>query len=183
MDQGLIARRYAKALYAAAAGKNLRQKVYGLMQTLADQTAAQPQVGAVLANPFVADADKMSLLRHAAGADAETGDSLFDDFLQLLSKHKRLEYAPEIARAYCEIYRKENRIYKVTVTSAAPLSAETKAKIEDLVKRQAGEGSVESEFKVNPDLIGGFTIDFGSERLDASVKKQLADLRQSLLGS
>ncbi len=41
---------------------------------------------------------------------------------------------------------------------------------------------MEYTFRVDPDLIGGFTVDIDNERLDASVKNELKQLRLRLLG-
>ncbi len=41
---------------------------------------------------------------------------------------------------------------------------------------------MEYDFKIDPELIGGFTVNIGSERLDASIKNELKQLRLKLLG-
>ena len=40
---------------------------------------------------------------------------------------------------------------------------------------------MEYDTHVNPDLIGGFTVSIDNERLDASVKNELKQLRLNLL--
>ena len=51
----------------------------------------------------------------------------------------------------------------------------------DVVKKQLGGKTIELTKKVNPDLIGGFTVDVDSRVLDASVKNQLEKLRLKLI--
>ena len=72
MDKGLIPRRYAKALYEVGAERQDNDRLYALMQTLASVFASQPLLAKTLANPFVSDDEKMSLLTKAAGETEAT---------------------------------------------------------------------------------------------------------------
>lgn len=181
MDKGLIPRRYAKALYEVAADRKDDAAVYGLMQTLAATFAAEPALATTVANPFVSEADKIALLTNAAGAGAST-DTTYRDFLKLLADNRRLDLAWDIARAYVDLYRSARNIYRVVVESAAPLSDKEKARLEAVVAKHVGKGSMEYDYRINPALIGGFTVTVNSERLDASVANQLKQLRLQLLG-
>ncbi len=89
--------------------------------------------------------------------------------------------AADIARAYVDCYRKERRIYPVTVTSAAPLAAAQSKRLQALVQSHIGDASMEYAERVDPALIGGFAIDIASERLDASVRNNLEQMRLNLL--
>ena len=60
MDQGLIPRRYAKALYEVGEERHDNEKLYDAMQALAAAFTAQPALAPTLANPFVAGSDKAS---------------------------------------------------------------------------------------------------------------------------
>ena len=55
-------------------------------------------------------------------------------------------------------------------------------RLKKLIASHLGGGTMEYTFKVNPDLIGGFTVTIGSEKLDTSVKNQLKQLHLKLLG-
>lgn len=184
MDNGLIPRRYAKALYEVALERHSDSALYTMMESVAAAYAAEPLMQTTMANPFVASADKKKLLSEAAGTADAKAQSLYEDFLSLLERNERLDLAGDAARAYVEIYRRENKIFKVEVTSAAPMAEATRARIEGIIRRQAGEGAtVVCDYRVDPALIGGFTVDMGSQRLDASVRKQLGNLRMALTGT
>ncbi len=184
MDNGLIPRRYAKALYEVALERHCDSALYTMMESVAAAFAAEPLMQTTMANPFIASADKKKLLTEAAGSGDAAADSLYGDFLSLLERNERLELAGDAARAYVELYRQQRNIFKVTVTSAAPMAEATCARIEGIIRRQAGEdATVVCDYRVDPVLIGGFTVDMGSQRLDASVRKQLGDLRMALTGA
>ncbi len=182
MDQGLIPRRYAKALYEVGDERHDNDTLYGIMQTLAASFAATPGLSATLANPFVADADKTSLLLDAVyGAGRADADPTYVDFVRLLERNGRVDMARAIALAFIALYRKEHSIYRVDVASAAPMGAAEKSRLEAVIGKHIGKGTMEFEYSVDPSLIGGFTVTVNSERLDASVSNELKRLRLQLI--
>ncbi len=178
MNEGLIPRRYAKALYEVACESSQETTLYGLMKTLLAEADSQPALQRTLANPYVAAADKDRLLTTAAGATA--ADTVFGRWLALLDANHRYGMAPDIARAYIRCYRDEKNIYPVTVTSAAPLAAAESDRIRALVQSHIGDATMEYTERTDPALIGGFAIDIASERLDASVRNTLEQMRLQL---
>lgn len=179
MNEGLVPRRYAKALYEFALEKGESERVYTMMKNLSASFAANEGLQSTLANPYVGAADKKALLLTAAGA--EKADAVYADFLKLLDENRRLDMARDIALAYIGIYRKANDIHEVKVTSAQPLKASEAARLKALVERHLGKNAaVEFSTAVNPQLIGGFTVAVGNERLDASISNELKQLRLNL---
>ena len=65
MNEGLIPRRYAKALYEFATEKGDSESIYGIMTTLVKSFSAENALQSAMANPFV-DNDKVKLLMTAA---------------------------------------------------------------------------------------------------------------------
>lgn len=182
MDNGLIPRRYAKALYEVGQERHDSATLYQLMLALSDAFAATDGLARTVANPFVSNADKTALLVSAVyGNNTSKADSTYVDFLKLLEANGRISYMRAIAQAYVDIYRKANDIYRVDICSAAPMSADGRARLEKLVTDHIGKGTVEFDYKVDPSLIGGFTVTVNSERLDASVQSQLKQLRLKLI--
>lgn len=179
MNEGLLPRRYAKALYEYACEKDCSQSIYTLMKTMVNSFSEMPLLGVTLSNPYVSEHDKMLLLSTASGAT--DSDKVFVDFLKLLEQNKRLGFSREIAQAYIDIYRDKNNIYEVHVTSAAPMSADEELRLKSMIEKHLKGGVMEYYHGINPDLIGGFTVSVGNERLDASVSNELNQLRLNLL--
>lgn len=179
MDQGLIPRRYAKALYKFALEKGCDKRMYELTGALADAFAASPELREAVANPFVSAADKTKLLSTAAGAGKD--DNVFADFVKLLVGNNRIEFVREIAIAYRDIYREHNNICRVTVTSAQPLAEPEEKRLKDLIEKHLGGARMEYTSKIDPALIGGFTVSVNNDKLDASVANELKQLRLKLI--
>ena len=180
MNEGLIPRRYAKALLEFAKEKNADMRLYRLMDNLIRSFAANPGLEAIMANPFVAPDRKEQLLVTAAGAGQD--DEVYADFLKLLRGNKRLPLVRAIAIAYGEGYRKEHGIYRVEVAAAAPMAPADEERLKKLISSHLDGGTMEYSFKLKPELIGGFTVSIGSEKLDASVQNDLKQLQLKLLG-
>lgn len=179
MNDGLIPRRYAKALLKFACEKGQDKALYALMKTLSTSFAEQPDLCRVINNPFVPAESKIQLLTTASGAKAD--GTCFDDFLKLLVRNNRIGMAREIALAYLSIYRKANNIFKVDITTASQFPADEMMRLKELIERHVDGATVEYHETVDPELIGGFTVNIDSERLDASVKNELKQLRLKLL--
>ena len=63
------------------------------------------------------------------------------------------------------------------IESAAPLPQETSESVVNNLKQKYGQ-DVTTEFKVNPDLIGGMRVKIGSDVFDGSVRNRLARLQE-----
>lgn len=179
MNEGLIPRRYAKALYMVALDRKQSERMYDLMQTLAESFKANAGLSATVANPFVSQADKDRLLTTAAGATA--ADTTFADFLKLLAENRRTDLINQIALSYGDLYRERNNIRRVEVVSAAPLDPKVENRIKSLVEAHLHGATMDFSKSVDPNLIGGFIVNIDNERLDASLRNQLKELRLSLL--
>lgn len=179
MNEGLIPSRYAKALYKFALDKGESARVYELMKTLSASFAGNDELQSVMANPFVADADKVALLNTASGATAK--DSCFHDFIKLLISNKRIEFVRSIALAYGDLYRHENNIYRVNTVMASKMPQAEEARLKAMIEKHLGGAAMEYTSTIDPTLIGGFVVNIDSERLDASIKNELKQLRLKLL--
>ena len=176
MDNGLIPKRYAKALYKFAQEKGETKRVYELSKQVLDAFQANPDLQKVLANPFVPDEDKEKLLLTAGG-----NDPLFHQFVLLIISQKRVEFARAMMLAYRDIYRHENHISQAKITTAVKLDERRMEKLRNLVQGAFKDTELEFTEAIDPALIGGFVIDVDSVRMDASLSNELEQLRQTLL--
>ncbi len=179
MNDGLIPRRYAKALLKFALDNGQAERVYTLMKTLSASFAGQAELSTVMNNPFVPAQSKSSLLATAGGATKS--DSVYSDFVQLLIDNNRIGMTRDIALAYLQLYRKANNIYSVEITSATAMEPDEAKRLKSLIESHVGGAKVEYHESIDPELIGGFVVTIDSERLDASLKNELKQLRLKLL--
>lgn len=82
-------------------------------------------------------------------------------FVTYLAKKKRLLSLKPICEEYVKSTYVNNGVVPVVVTSAAPMSDAQKASVTEKMKIKTGAKDVKLICKVNPDLLGGFTVSWG----------------------
>ena len=177
MDNGKISVRYARALLSSANEQHCETEVYGnLTKLTANYGQAINAFNEVLSNPMVANTDKIELLKTAIG---EPVHPCLIRFLEFLTEKKRENKVFLIALKYQEMYRKEKNLLRADVTTATELSEEALDKIKAFVE-QTFDRQVEMHVSIDPELIGGFTLDIEHNRMDASIKGRLENLKSTL---
>ena len=171
MNDGLIARRYAKAFLKYAVEKKADGQAYGQMRRLDEAYAAEAKLKKAVGNRFISVADKEQLLLTAAGA--KPGDCLAK-FIKLVISHNREGFMREMSKAYQGLYREANNIVQIEIVTAAEMPAAGRAGL--LAGKQ-----IEETHRIDPSLIGGFIVRVDTVQLDASIKNELKKLRLKLL--
>lgn len=93
----------------------------------------------------------------------------------MVRKHREAE-SGGMAESYVELYERQQGTVRVRVTSAKPLDA---ANQEDLEKRlRTTLDGVAFAYSQDPDLLGGYVIQSGDLRVDASLRRDLQQLRR-----
>ena len=164
MDEGLIARRYAKAVFRYAQELNAADAVYEKMKLFEKNYIAHPDLQKALLNPLLSSEDKEMLLSTAIGI--EPGEAYIKGIRLLIRNHREM-YVRSICLMFQKIYRAANGIME--------LSDETMDKIKEFVRRHTDK-TIEFVHKVDPSIIGGFILQIGSRQLDASLMKELKEM-------
>lgn len=180
MNNGLVAQRYAKALYKFSEEKGISPAVYDELGAVCESFRNNPELNKVLSNPFVADADKKKLLLATAGDKLEKA---FSGFVDLIIAKKRCSFAWEMALCYMTLYRRAHNISSVTITTAVAMPAAEIGKIKSLVENSFKDSQLEFSLAVDPDLIGGFTVKVDNVMMDASLRNEIENLRLNLLSN
>ena len=176
MDIGVISVRYARALLKSATDSRLEDTVYQDMMTLAKSYIEVPQLRHTIDNPMLSKEKKESLLKAACGDKAAP---LTLTFIALVLKEDRENMIQFMANSYVTLYRKQKNVIRGKLTTAARVSLETEQKMRQMVQSKTN-GTVEFETEVNPDIIGGFILEYDTFRMDASVKSKLNNILNTL---
>ena len=98
----------------------------------------------------------------------------------MLSKEKKDESVMQfIANSYVTLYRQQKNVIRGRLITAAAVSPATEQKMRQMVESKTN-GTVEFETEVNPDIIGGFILEYDTFRMDASVKAKLNSILSTL---
>jgi F-type H+-transporting ATPase subunit delta len=148
-------------------------------EELADFAAAVrdvPELRSALRNPQLEPRTKVAVLDDLLG-DA---DELIRNFLRLVAEKGRSGQIEEIAREFDRLMAREERRLNVELTTARELSEEEARDLLEQIGRASGR-KIEATRKIDPSLIGGFVLQAGSMRVDASVRGRIEGLRQELV--
>ena len=171
MDIGVISVRYARALLAAAVAAKQEDDVYGDMQLIAQSYINVPELRFTIDNPMLSDDKKEKLLVAAAGGK-KAAAKVTKQFISLVLNEDRESMMQFMANSYITLYRKQKNIIRGKLTTAAAVSSSVEKKMRKMVESKT-KGSVEFETEVDPDIIGGFVLEYDTYRMDASVKASL----------
>lgn len=178
MDIGIISTRYAKTLLRFAADNKEGDKVYAEMQTLAESFQHVPALQQTLLNPVLTAQQKEEILVCAA-VGKETCSTTTCRFLQLVVQNKRADLMMFIANTFVELYLKSKNLIKGRLVVPTTVSEGIQAKLRKMVEDRT-RSKVEFSTVVDPELGGGFVLEYDTYRLDASLRTQMLELRRAL---
>jgi F-type H+-transporting ATPase subunit delta len=178
MSNARLAGRYAKSILDLATEKGQLEAVYADMKYLQAVCTASSEFVNLLRSPIIKADQKNSII------DAVTKDkvsALTNAFTVLLVKKGRERDLPEMASAFIEQYNALKGIHQVTLTTAVEVSEVLKKSIEDKVKSENKFATIELTTKTDEALIGGFVLEFNNNLLDASIARDLKDIKKQFL--
>ncbi len=175
MPNPRLAARYAKSLIGLATEKGQLEAVYTDMKYLQAVCKSSRDFVNLLRSPII-KAEKKDVIISAVTKD-KIG-ALTTAFTKLLVTKGREEDLPEIISAFVDQYNEIKDIHKVKLTTAVEVSDDLKNAIVAKVKAEAGLPNIELESKVDEALIGGFVLEFNNNLVDASVLRDLKDVRK-----
>lgn len=174
MQNPRLASRYAKSLVDLSSEKGQLEAVHADMLFMQQLAKTNPDVVTLLKSPIVKPDKKQQIL----AAIFEGRISLITAaFVKLLVAKGRESNLPEIAQEFGRQYDILKNISKVKITTAVPLDAA----VLDLIKSKVQSGTdmqVKLETAVNADLIGGFVLETDNKLFDASVLRDLNDIKK-----
>lgn len=170
-----IAGRYAKSLIDLAIEQNKMDIIKEDVATFKSATENR-DFYLLMKSPIVNAAKKQSIIK-----------ALFEDkidettlaFLNIIIAKGREEYLPEIAGAFVDQYNQIQKLSKVKVTTAAPMDHDALEAIKKkIVESGFTSSNIEIESVVDPNIIGGFILEFGDRLYNDSVAHKLEVLKK-----
>ena len=170
---------YAEALLDLAKSNDSLKETTNDMNIVSQFLANSSDLKKFLGNPLITKAAKKNVVKDILGEQID-GSTL--KFLLLLVERGRIENLDSIAQKFLELSFKQESIEIAKITSSIQLSAQQQKDIAEKLKVITGAKQIKLALKVDPALIGGFTIEIGSQMIDTSIRGQLKQI-SSLLGA
>lgn len=175
MQNPRLAERYAKSLIDLSTEFNQLDIVHEDM-VLLHSICKQSREFVLMLNSPIISADKKHKIINAI-TDGKVS-KLSQTFIQLLCSKNRESNLPEIVTSFMEQFNKIKGIHKVKLTTATPVSEAIKNSFIEKIKASSSIKNIEIETKVNENLIGGFTLEMDGKLIDASILRDLNDVKK-----
>jgi F-type H+-transporting ATPase subunit delta len=177
MSMRASAARYARALLDITTQEADPVAAEADLAAFVDLVQRHLDLQRTLANPVVSANAKRALVQQIL--DRTQPSAPVGKLLLLLATRGRLELLPDILDVYRERLLEHRQVVQAEVTTAAPLSPERAAELQQRLAQITGR-TVTMTTKVNEAIIGGVVTRIGSTVYDGSIATQLAKVRHRL---
>jgi F-type H+-transporting ATPase subunit delta len=168
------ARRYARAIFEVAQ-QDGQVAEWGRRVADVRDLLSNDDVAAVLTNPTIAVAERMSLI----SAAPHELDPEATNLAKLLIESNRVADVDAVADEYERLADQAAGRVRAIVTTAVSLTATDRDRVaRELSKRLGNE--VRMDVVVDPRILGGMKLQYGDRLVDASVLTKLQQLRRRL---
>ncbi len=162
--------RYAKALWPIMPDRAVLEETAGVLM------GTQP-LWEALCSPAVQAREKARVLERLPALD---GHAVLKHFYCLLAEKGRMALLPQILEDVRDLELAEHNTARCVLTSARPLGQEELEKLRAALCRLHGRDNVVFTTRVNPALLGGFTLEIEGVTYDKSAQGALRRLKQRL---
>jgi len=178
MNNPRLAGRYAKSLIDLATELNQVDVICADMKFVQRICKSNPDFVAVLRSPIIKPGTKEKIIESitTGRVNITTGS-----FIRLLVRKGRETNLPEIANAFVEQFNKLRDVHQLKITTAVPISETLKGDIVAKVKASTSLQNIEIETAVKEELIGGFVLEMEGTLVDASVLRDLKDIKKQFM--
>jgi F-type H+-transporting ATPase subunit delta len=165
-----VASRYVKSLLGLAVEQKSLEEVHRDMQLFAQVCMENRNFVNMLRSPVIRHENKRVILKKLFDGKVSP---LTMAILSIVTKKNREAVLPEIATEFHNAYNLYKGIGKAYLTTTIPADKELLEIMEAISKKLSNKETIEMQTSVDSNLIGGFILNVGDRRIDASVRSKL----------
>ena len=170
-----VARPYARAAFSHAQDCDALDTFSDMLETAAT-LVEDPHLRVLLADPRLTRAHRAEMLEALGG---DRFDAPMRRFLQTLAERDRLPALPDIRKQFEQLRAEAEQRLTAEVTSARVLDEAQRDRIRAALAKRTGK-TVELVPIIDERLLGGAVVRAGDRVLDASLRRRLQQLAQSM---
>ena len=170
-----IAQVYARSLFEVAKENDELDEIQEQLGQFADALDESRELQLFFFSPYFSSQEK----KDAIDKVVDGGNEHFTNFLELIAERHRMPAVFRMRREFDSLWRKENKLLEVRITSAVELDDDLVKSIGSRIEEQTGQ-RIDLDANVDPDVIGGLVLRVGNMVMDASVRGRLERLRKEV---
>ena len=179
MSSQAVARRYAVALADVVLSSGEAREVREELASWDELVRSNAQLLEVFRHPTIPYERKRSVLEELIKRTRPRPTTA--NFLKVLLQNHRLAELSEVNAQFAQELDRRSNVVTAQVTTARPLTSDA----QEALRAKLGEltgSTVRLQFEVDEDLIGGVVTRIGSTLYDGSVRGQLEQIKQRMVG-
>jgi len=170
-----IAQVYARSLFEVAKEHDELDEVHEQLGEFADALDENRELQVFFFSPYFSSTEKKDGVQKVV----VDGNEHFVNFLELVAERHRMPAIFRIRREFDGLWREENKLLEVRITSAVELDEDLVKTIGSRIEEQTGR-RIDLDANVDPDVIGGLVLRVGNMVWDSSVRGRLERLRKEV---
>jgi F-type H+-transporting ATPase subunit delta len=175
-----IARRYASALADVAIARNEAREVQEELNAWERMFATSNELRQLIDSPTVALDEKRKVLQTLIRRLRPRPTTA--NFILVLLQNQRLGQLAEINKSFSQALDTRSGVVAATITTAKPMAQGPQESLRVKLATLTGK-TVRLSFETDSDLIGGLVARIGSTLYDGSVRNQLQQAKERLIGT
>ena len=179
MKESSLFKRYAKALVLTVADESEFMRISSDLGAVLDLLAADEKLKIGMTTFMIPLPEKIKALKIIS--DKMNLHATSFRFLQTVAGENRFAYLEQIVRQLPDAWCSVHGVEKITVFSATELDGRQRERLLGNLEK-ALHKPIRLQFRTDPDLIAGISLQRGSLRYDYSLAGRLKKLRESLVG-
>lgn len=177
MNNEIIARRYATAIYELAKEKNEATAIGDQMKLIDEVLTSDASIMVVMSHPKIEKEKKKAIVAEIV----KEVSPMVSNLLYLLVDKGRLSIFPAVAQAFADLRNEEEGVMDAVVYTATPLSEKEIAQLNTVFAPKVGKKALSITSVVDPAVLGGVKLQIGNVIYDGSLKEQLQRLERQLI--
>jgi len=173
MNVSLVAERYAKALFELALEKGAVDDVYQDSLMITTVCEESKELRLLLKSPIINSGKKLTIVREIFGQNIH---QITLTYLLIMVRKNREAFIPEIAEKFVGLYQAYKNILTVHFSSPVAPDEETRKQVLVLMEKFT-TASVDLKNEIDESLIGGFVLNWEDKQYDASIRREIDNLR------
>ncbi len=175
-----LANQYAKAMLEVVSqpGSTVKpEEVAAQLASFQELLDSSQDLRTALLSPVLSPESKERIIARLAGPVRWGGRH--SRFLSVVARKRRLSLLREMQSAFQSLLDERNGVVRAKVTSAAGIGDGQRAALETRLRAVSGKAVV-CDYRVDPALLGGVSVQMGAKVYDGSVLGQMEALQRRL---
>jgi F-type H+-transporting ATPase subunit delta len=175
MNNPRLAQRYAKSLVDLSIEMDQFDAVRNDILFLQNVIDSSREFVLMLNSPIIKSDKKFKII---SAVTAGKLSKISQTFIQLLCNKNRESNLPGIVTSFLEQYNKVKGLHNAKLTTATPLSESMVNTFIKKIKSSSSLDNLDLKTEVDEKLIGGFVLEMEGKLIDASILRDLNDVKK-----